>query len=141
MYDGIYLVFIRSLCIFVDILTVCSFIFFNIKYEFNITLNRSRAWESRCIRPLIGFVEKQAAQNLNKRYNTKHTHLYQNRLHVKKAYVYMDYAIVLETFLLYLDISLNCSTLKKLNRHIAFSYHIILINTISALQAVFSMYY
>jgi len=40
MYKGIYLVFIRSLCIFVDILTVCyTFIFFNIKYEYNITLN------------------------------------------------------------------------------------------------------
>ena len=40
MYEGIYLVFIRSLCIFVDILTVCyTFIlFFNIKYEYNITL-------------------------------------------------------------------------------------------------------
>jgi len=40
MYEGIYLVFILSLCIFVDILTVCytSFIFFNIKYEYNITL-------------------------------------------------------------------------------------------------------
>ena len=39
MYDGIYLVFIRSLCIFVDILTVIRlFIFFNIKYEYNITL-------------------------------------------------------------------------------------------------------
>ena len=37
MYDGIYLVFIRSLCIFVDILR--SFIFFSIKYEYNITLN------------------------------------------------------------------------------------------------------
>jgi len=40
MYEGIYLVFIRSLCIFVDKLTVCyTFIhFFNIKYEYNITL-------------------------------------------------------------------------------------------------------
>ena len=40
MYEGIYLVFIHSLCIFVDILTVCytSVIFFNIKYEYNITL-------------------------------------------------------------------------------------------------------
>ena len=39
MYEGIYLVFIRSLCIFVDILTVYyTFIFFNIKYEYNITL-------------------------------------------------------------------------------------------------------
>jgi len=39
MYEGIYLVFIRSLCIFVDILTVIrSFIFFNINYEYNITL-------------------------------------------------------------------------------------------------------
>ena len=36
MYQGIYLVIIRSLCIFVDILTV--FTFFNIKYEYNITL-------------------------------------------------------------------------------------------------------
>jgi len=40
MYEGIYLVFIRSLCIFVDILTVCyTFILFNIKYEYNITSN------------------------------------------------------------------------------------------------------
>ena len=39
MYEGIYLVFIRSLCIFVDVLTVCyTFIFFNIKSEYNITL-------------------------------------------------------------------------------------------------------
>ena len=40
MYEGIYLVFIRSLCIVVDILTVCyTFIHFhNIKYEYNITL-------------------------------------------------------------------------------------------------------
>ena len=39
MYKGIYLVFIRLLCLFVDILTVCyTFIFFNIKYEYNITL-------------------------------------------------------------------------------------------------------
>ena len=42
MFEGIYFVFIRSLCIFVDILTVCytSFIFFNIKYEYNITLTK-----------------------------------------------------------------------------------------------------
>ena len=42
MYEGINMVFIHSLCIFVDILTVClrSFIFFNIKYEYNITLMR-----------------------------------------------------------------------------------------------------
>ena len=40
MYEEIYLVFIRSLCIFVDILPVIrSLIFFNIKYEYNITLN------------------------------------------------------------------------------------------------------
>jgi len=40
MYEGIYLVFIHSLCIFVDILMsiIHSFIFFNIKYEYNITL-------------------------------------------------------------------------------------------------------
>ena len=40
MYEGIYLVFIHLLCIFVDILTVyyTSFIFFNIKYQYNITL-------------------------------------------------------------------------------------------------------
>ena len=39
MYEVIYLVFIRSLCILVDILTVCyAFVlFFNIKYEYNIT--------------------------------------------------------------------------------------------------------
>ena len=42
MYEGIYLVFIRSLCIFVDILTVYfTFIhFLNIKYEYNITLSK-----------------------------------------------------------------------------------------------------
>jgi len=41
MYEEIYLVFIRSIFIFVDILTVCyTFIhFLNIKYEYNITLN------------------------------------------------------------------------------------------------------
>ena len=40
MYEGIYLDCIRSLCIFVDILTVCyMFIhFINIKYEYNITV-------------------------------------------------------------------------------------------------------
>jgi len=38
MYKGIYLVFIRSLCIFVDILTVC-YTFIHIKYEYNITLS------------------------------------------------------------------------------------------------------
>ena len=44
MYEGIYLVFIRSLCKFVDILTVCytSFIFFNINYEYNITLSSNK---------------------------------------------------------------------------------------------------
>ena len=45
MYEGIYSVFIRSLCILVDILTVCYsrlLIFFNIKYEHSITLNIHR---------------------------------------------------------------------------------------------------
>ena len=38
MCKGIYLAFIRSLCIFVDMLYVYSFIF-NIKYEHSVTLN------------------------------------------------------------------------------------------------------
>jgi len=44
MYEVIYLVFIRSLCIFVDIYllsVIRSFIVFNIKYEYNITLSKS----------------------------------------------------------------------------------------------------
>jgi len=41
MYKGIYSAFIRSLCIFVNILTVCyTFIFINIKYEHSITLKQ-----------------------------------------------------------------------------------------------------
>ena len=43
MYKGIYSAFIRSLCIFVNILTVCyTFIFINIKYEHSITLKQFR---------------------------------------------------------------------------------------------------
>ena len=39
------MVFIRSICIFVDILTVIrSFIFFNIKYEYNIALSIYRVF-------------------------------------------------------------------------------------------------
>jgi len=38
MYKGIYLVFMRSLCIFVDILTVC-YAFVHFKDEYNITLS------------------------------------------------------------------------------------------------------
>ena len=39
MYEEIYSVYIRILCIFVGILTVIRlFIFFNIKYEYSITI-------------------------------------------------------------------------------------------------------
>ena len=40
MYEGIYLVFIRSLCILLiyKLSVILSFIFFNIKFEYNITL-------------------------------------------------------------------------------------------------------
>jgi len=55
MYEGIYLDCIRSICIFVDILTVCSFIFFNIKYEYNITVC-STVWKQNTYLKSYNFV-------------------------------------------------------------------------------------
>ena len=63
MYEWIYLVFIRSLCIFVEILTVIrSFIFFYIKYEYNITLNK----QNKNIIKRISIGNREKSQEKNK---------------------------------------------------------------------------
>jgi len=79
MYEGIYSTIIRSLCMFIDIFTVCyTFIhFFNIKYEHSITL--------RAISYFQSFISKYISFVYNQWLNVKSFHL-------------LHYSIALRTF-------------------------------------------
>jgi len=61
MYGGIYLVFIRSLCIFVDILTVCyTFIHF-------LSLTRTGCQVASYVAKMTTYFEKQNCLNIRRR--------------------------------------------------------------------------